>query len=302
MAPPVEPIRRILRILSGPHNGAEMSLLPGRYIIGRDKDCDIVLSDAALAAQHAALVIDGDSVIFEPLEGSALGADGAVDQQIPLADFNPIVIGATALALGPQKETWPTIELPKPDQSSVLTVDTEPELSEPDLAPVSRPIPPKPTTKIDTEQPDRLAIGQFRGASLLVVVGVGVVIIISALIGLHAVESTSSSDTAESGEAEPLKAQVTKIISNLGFADDLEVTETSRNGEETVTVTGYVKTEDDRRSVIAQLQSYRQQVQTQIWSTDLLRSSVQQALSGMRIPLQVTSVDKGRCRIVRRVG
>ena len=67
---------RLLRVLSGPHLGAEMSLRPGRYAIGTDENCDIVLSDSRLAARHAFLILSDDQVSIEPGDG-AVTVDGA---------------------------------------------------------------------------------------------------------------------------------------------------------------------------------------------------------------------------------
>ncbi|MGB1271865.1 MAG: FHA domain-containing protein, partial [Endozoicomonas sp.] len=37
-----------LKILSGNHIGAEIPLEPGRYSVGADDNCDLVLTDASL--------------------------------------------------------------------------------------------------------------------------------------------------------------------------------------------------------------------------------------------------------------
>ena len=44
----------ILRILSGPHMGAEVTLAQDKkFVLGKGEDCDIVLKDDRLADQHA---------------------------------------------------------------------------------------------------------------------------------------------------------------------------------------------------------------------------------------------------------
>ena len=89
---------RLLRILSGPHFGAEMSLRPGRYAIGTDENCDIVLSDTQLAARHAFLILSDDQVSVEPGDG-AVTVDGTrVDGRVVVADFTPVLMGNTTLA------------------------------------------------------------------------------------------------------------------------------------------------------------------------------------------------------------
>jgi hypothetical protein len=84
-----------------------MSLRPGRYAIGTDEECNIVLSDSRLAPRHAFLIVSDDQVAIEPGDGAA-SVDGAqVDGQVVVADFAPVLMGATALALGPANAPWP---------------------------------------------------------------------------------------------------------------------------------------------------------------------------------------------------
>lgn len=47
----------VFRIYSGVHSGAQIELTPGTWVIGRDDSCDIILTDASIAARHAALIV-----------------------------------------------------------------------------------------------------------------------------------------------------------------------------------------------------------------------------------------------------
>ncbi|MGC8718462.1 MAG: FHA domain-containing protein, partial [Thermodesulforhabdaceae bacterium] len=38
-----------MKLLSGPHLGAEVALDPGAYIVGSEDSCDLVLMDSSLA-------------------------------------------------------------------------------------------------------------------------------------------------------------------------------------------------------------------------------------------------------------
>lgn len=67
-----------IRIFSGNHIGAEISVRPGKYIFGSDDTCDFILSDAGINAHHFSLEISADeskdtaqniTVKITPLEG-----------------------------------------------------------------------------------------------------------------------------------------------------------------------------------------------------------------------------------------
>jgi hypothetical protein len=60
-----------------------------------------------------------------------------------------------------------------------------------------------------------------------------------------------------------------------------------------VTVAGYVPTEENRLALMRALEPVRRQVIIRVWSSELLRSSIEQALAGMRVPLEIAELDGG---------
>jgi hypothetical protein len=108
-----------------------MSLRPGRYAIGADDDCEIVLSDSRLAPRHAFLIVSDDQVSVEPGDG-AVTVDGAkIDGRVVVADFAPVLMGATALALGPANAPWPDIALTRPEPPPANGADSDPTTAAP---------------------------------------------------------------------------------------------------------------------------------------------------------------------------
>ena len=73
--PRARPGQLRLAITAGVHEGAVLVLDPGEYRIGSSPDADIVLSDAGVAAEHAAVHVDFDGVHLD-----AIGADLTVGQ------------------------------------------------------------------------------------------------------------------------------------------------------------------------------------------------------------------------------
>lgn len=66
----------VIRIFSGVHMGAELSLSDGAWVFGRDDSADIVLADAGLSPRHAVLKVEGATVRFENLEGKVESVRG----------------------------------------------------------------------------------------------------------------------------------------------------------------------------------------------------------------------------------
>ena len=75
----------VFRIYSGGHSGAQIELTPGTWVIGRDDSCDIILTDASIAARHAALIVEASEVSCEPLDGKISAADGGALKGLKLA-------------------------------------------------------------------------------------------------------------------------------------------------------------------------------------------------------------------------
>ena len=50
--------RTLIKILTGPHAGAEALLDPGAYVLGADDVCDIILQDSGVAGRHMRLKLE----------------------------------------------------------------------------------------------------------------------------------------------------------------------------------------------------------------------------------------------------
>lgn len=67
--------RWLLKVISGPNNGAEFSMQEGKnYLIGTDPNlCDIVFHDTSVSRQHARLFVDEDGTLYIEDQGSRNG-------------------------------------------------------------------------------------------------------------------------------------------------------------------------------------------------------------------------------------
>jgi type III secretion system YscD/HrpQ family protein len=102
-----------LKIYTGVHAGAEIPIDDGRYVIGRDDECDIVLADKDISPRHTSIAISNgnlhiaamDDTVY--LEGSMI-ADGEISFDL----YNTVTIGSTHFALGLAGHPWPSVQLP----------------------------------------------------------------------------------------------------------------------------------------------------------------------------------------------
>lgn len=94
----------LLKIVQGPNAGAEVALVEGTTLsFGTSTDCDIVLTDAALAPQAFELEVSQERVVVV-FNGKTVKLD----------PFHVSTFGTTALVIGPAEGAWKTLIWPAP--------------------------------------------------------------------------------------------------------------------------------------------------------------------------------------------
>ena len=103
-----------MKILSGVHVGAEVTLDAEEAVIGSGEDCDFVLEDDGLAGRHVSLLPTDSGVRLTVLDsGDTVYVDGQrVDGSVLLDPFQVVSMGGLSLAVGPAGQPWPKIDLP----------------------------------------------------------------------------------------------------------------------------------------------------------------------------------------------
>lgn len=101
-----------IRILTGIHQGGELTLPPGEYVIGSSDQCDIILHDDQVLDRHCLLESDGDRVTLTLLdEGQGLvGGNPVTKEKQVLKDYEPVTLGTMNFAVGPIGGKWPVIQ------------------------------------------------------------------------------------------------------------------------------------------------------------------------------------------------
>lgn len=139
-----EPATLSVRILSGLHAGARMTLADGDWIAGRDDSCDIILADGGIAPRHACLTVKGGVLKAAALDGEVTDDQGnALPEGALLLPGTAYRLGGVRFACGPEDADdafWeaaaavsaPAAETPGPEEAK------EEESSEP-AAPGAQP-------------------------------------------------------------------------------------------------------------------------------------------------------------------
>ena len=114
----------VLKILSGPHLGAEINIGLHDYGLGKGEDNDIILADESLERQHCRLEGSEQGIYLHWLAQEArLYIQGVPvsQQEIELKPFEVVSSGQLNFVYGPANQDWPQISIPE------LQPDPEPE-------------------------------------------------------------------------------------------------------------------------------------------------------------------------------
>lgn len=255
----------ILKILSGPHQGAEVTLRPGRVLLGSDPDCDVVLHDLLIAPRHLALELADGKLSLEPLDGPAFIAGHRARATMPVPAFTFITAGTTHLIAGPSSARWPLIsaadapELEKEPPSTEPAAEAE---TTPANAPQNASTAPSATGRaLPTREQRRRAwwSAGFGGALLLV------------WLTLWWTWSPTPKPPPATTDA---RTRAEAVLAR--FPDATGVT-LGTEGER-LTASGYIETESLHRQLTSAFREEAPEVNLRIWNLPRLLSAAQSIL------------------------
>ncbi|BDV01954.1 hypothetical protein TDMWS_20390 [Thermodesulfomicrobium sp. WS] len=104
----------LLKILNGPHGGAEVALDTGTHLVGSDASCDFVLNDAGIKAQHCRIEVRDGSLSMMPLEGTVWNGERRFEsgETVSVATGTLYRLGTTIVSFLREGEPWEDPELP----------------------------------------------------------------------------------------------------------------------------------------------------------------------------------------------
>ena len=147
----------ILRILNGPHVGAQAEITSDPISIGSSPECDLVVMDPLLQPKHARVSLaTAGRIGIQLLEGTAF-VDGtaASDTAFELSLGQILTIGSTHIGFGEATAVWGMTALPEIRELGGKQESPEPEAEKPPALPV----PDQPPVEDVKRKPKAFLIG-----------------------------------------------------------------------------------------------------------------------------------------------
>ena len=120
----------LMKVSGGRHSGANLPLVPGKYSLGQDQDCDFIFLDDAFLGGRILLDVTGAKPVLE-VTGStkaSVGGKPMASATQPLEPFEYVEVGATRFALGPAGTPWPEAPKPPPAETAAdAAAETAPD-------------------------------------------------------------------------------------------------------------------------------------------------------------------------------
>ena len=200
--------RWLLKVISGPNNGAEFSMQAGNsYIIGTDPNaCDIVFHDTSVSRQHTRITINQDDALnIEDLKSrNGTLIDGETLQgKRTLANNCLVAVGTTSFVVFDREGEMQTIISPLMP-SIVKVLQTEPKKTEEEKAAAAQALLPLAQESEKLTQPHH---NTNLGAFILIGILTGVFVI----VGIGTTTLFKSEPIAVTQNIDPLKTLSTAL-------------------------------------------------------------------------------------------
>jgi type III secretion protein D len=246
----------LLRILKGLHTGAELVLVPGKYVIGKGEDCDLILEDEEVAFKHCCLQITADTITISPLEGEVFIDGKRIATTSVLNLFQVVTLGNVCLALGPTNEKWPDINLPIIEKEEKNEEET---LSEEKQAESIEKTPQETKKKLPVKY---------------VIIGAILAIVLGSFV------FTFFSTPKQPPSSLPLIDKF-KLVEDFVQKSGFSYIRVFKDKQGKIKVTGYVETRQDKQKLARKLKLIDPQIETKIYANEELLLAAQEVVNAM---------------------
>lgn len=247
----VETGKWLLKVISGPNNGAEFNMQTGKtYVIGTDAQAaDIIFHDTSVSRQHAKIKVgDDDSLAIEDM-GSKNGTlvDGSkLQNKAPLSPNSVVTLGTTSFVIFDREGEMQTIISPLlPSIVKMLQKEEdkkeEKEKEKKEEKPAKPLPPPKPQISLeDLKEKNKTTLTAFI-----------LIAIVTGLFGLMAIGALSLF------KSEPV--QVQEVVEADSMLKDAmssfpEVQYSYNKANNTILLIGHVLTDNQKKQLLYNLQ------------------------------------------------
>lgn len=276
-----------LKVLAGVHAGAKARLHGDRVVIGASDDCDVVLAVDDVAAHHAALVIEGDEVFVEPLDGEVMRPDGApVSGRERLEAFAPLCLGATWIAVAEAGASWPRIDLASlyPRRAVPLAANSGAEVQA---------VEPQGAASTAASVRRRLAFERVTlyPLAVLLVVGIG---FIGSTWFVRGDAGAVAPSLPPPGRSPTAVERAALVLADLGLENTLELRPI---GERTLLVTGYVELSRQKTTLKERMILPGVEFVHRVWAQEDLLRQARDRVAETAPELKVETVKAGVVRL-----
>lgn len=302
----------VLKVLSGPHQGAEVLLRPGTYIVGSSEECDFILDDSLFQGQHFKLTFEPPVVTLEMLNGVTFVNGKRVDNEpVEVAFFQFITVGTTQIVIGPDGGGWPLLRAedapaldlstPKPKEVEESTAATTQEI---DL--VSQEVVPDEASPETLAEAMALASGKSASENesligplptatkaswrvllenRMIQLGTAAILAIGIAGFVFYPEGQKATVVASQPalSIEERSKRIQDILRLHHVQDEIKISDTEGH----IAVIGYLKKEADRQNLHRAIASEDGKIAFNVQSEENLVSSAQKLMADMGVPVKI---------------
>ena len=280
------------RIFTGLHAGARAILPPGRYLVGSDASCDLIVCDEGVAEQHAELRIEEADWLFRPLQpGKGIPNDG-----LKLAPGIGVALGPVVVALDAANAPWrePALET-EPEKPTEPPAEEAPaEMPE---VPVGAAEPAEPTVPVAANESKPQKKSKAGWHAMLLVLAIAAGILTTTVLHEEAAPPSKPRGPSAALIAER-EARIAAVLKDLGFT---ERTQLSRLGDGNLLVTATLIDDDEHEQLAAALAQLNPRPGLKVFSEKELVQSVLDAVAAREEGLKAHYLGSGRFRIQGKV-
>lgn len=288
--------RFLVKVLSGPHQGAELGLSSGTISLGSDDTCDVVFADALIAPKHLSIVSENGQLRLIPEKNCAVYINGKIikgDAQ-PLQPFEYITIGTTHIVIGPENEPWPPIsfsDIPKIKEETPAPGVNESN----DIHNVHTVLANTVLNETHTEPTSEFSAHKLFNPRIAIYVAVAIAVAVLILI------FSASSTTEEPKPPENLAPSIVVAIQKLDLPSANTFSVSKMDGK--YLVIGYVENNEQQQKVQKALRtSYTNQIRLKIYNTERIVADCQDTFKMRGLTTITASAVSGKFNLVKLDG
>ncbi len=283
----------LLKVIAGPHQGAEIGLYAGKTLVGSDDECDVVLHDVLVAPQHLEIDLAPSGINVAPLGGRVFVNGRRIrDARQVVAGFSFLSIGGSHLVIGPADGPWPLLsaaDVPELEKETEAAAAPDNEPKEDAAVPAQSASAPSSSDPPPAKAPSRL--GPVFG------IVSGLILLLGWAFVYNDFFSTRSLNAEEFPIPDKPIARARAVVEELGLAGSIKLEENAGR----LTAEGYVDSENKQRELQAVFRATVPGMRTKIYSLEKIASSARSLIDNQHLPLTVSSLSEGKIKVTGKL-